>query len=62
MVFYIAAGIYIFGAATFAIFASGEVQKWARLDGDQKKRNLTVSVGEREEKERMLREGVATSL
>jgi len=33
-VFYVAAGFYVFGAIFFAIFASGEVQPWARKEMD----------------------------
>ena len=34
LVFYIAAGIYMFGMIVFALFASGEKQPWADDDGE----------------------------
>ncbi|XP_050396704.1 sialin isoform X1 [Patella vulgata] len=36
IVFYVAAGIYIFGAIFYILFASGELQDWAKVEDDSK--------------------------
>lgn len=41
LVFYISAGINLFGAAVFAIFASGEEQEWANVDATANEKLLT---------------------
>ncbi|KAJ9573906.1 hypothetical protein L9F63_008705 [Diploptera punctata] len=42
MVFYIASGIYLFGAIIYGIFASGELQSWAEETGLQEEGNNDV--------------------
>lgn len=36
-VFYIAAGIYLFGCAIYWLYASGEVQPWAKVAEEEDK-------------------------
>ncbi len=45
--FFIAAGIYGFGAIVYIIFASGDVQPWASLGTESRDVELDVQAGEK---------------
>ncbi|XP_012942626.1 sialin [Aplysia californica] len=64
IVFYVAAAIYIFGAVFYIIFASGELQPWARVEtsGTTRAANHELAVNSEGENLKMLQEGEATKV
>ncbi|XP_034952243.1 sialin [Chelonus insularis] len=56
IIFWILAGIYIFGACVYLIFGTGELQKWNNPDGEHSRKKIELSDIKNEEEATSLNE------
>ena len=56
-VFYIMAGVFVFGTLFFCIFGRGEVQKWAQLQDEELEIECELTVNHKEKEKKRVTAG-----